>query len=1277
MKSNEEQLPSVDKKTTGIDNTRRPATSDSVPSGGDSKTGRRDNSKIHEMLDSCSPEHPDRQAAVKYIVEYMLDHYSEIIGKAMEEVPVSQDANKLKNPIPPDHIANKLLDKLTNDVEVAIAYYRELLNRAPPDHYYRPQCLEGLCSALVSRFSETREIEDLDEAILRQREELAIHISRGSNRSVSLNNLANMFSMRFEETDEMTDLDDAIKYHRESLSLRSPDHPHRYVALLGLGDVLKERFDLGGTIDDLEEAIPAYRELLSIWTTGHPNNSMALNRLASCLIVRYEQLGDTEDLKQSIAYLCESLRVCPGYHPEHSRCFDALATVISVRYNRFGEIKDLEEAMVLHKNALDLCPPGHPQRSMTLINFAISHKKRYERLGNMEDLEQAISYNREALTLVPFPTNERGKLLNNLANALQARYITLGSTKDLEESIIYFYDALNIYPEGDPERALPLNNIANAIHIRYELFGEPQDLEKLIMYRREALSLYPEHHIERAGALNHLASAIFLRFASFGSMEDLEECISINRTSMELSPADDDRCAALCNIVNALQTRYEHLGTAEDLDEAISYIEDGLRFESRGNLHLSVLLNTFGMVLQHRYRLVHNVDDLEYAIILYRKVLELQPPGHPLRFTSLNNISISLQGRYIRFGSPEDLEEAIQFLRESMACLTKSHTRYPFIINNLSEALARSSEKENMDEAVDLGRQALLMLSGGHPGRSRALLNLGDTLLSRFNLLNNMEDHDEAFTLYEQAAGTVTSPSFHCLFAAVRWMYRGNKYQHESVIRACKASLQLLHRSSMFQGNVESQHRFMIVANTRLPLSMISDAASFAINTGNLELAVEFLEQGRAILWSRVNNYKTTLEELRNIAGGIELADRLESINSQLNGIVFESKGGMIGKQDISFWNIFDAQMKNHRLLSEQREEIIGKIRKLRGFENFLQALPFKTLQLAAAEGPVIVINVGAFRCDAIIVLNDGSPILIPLPLLDEIEELTEQLNRHRFSRQIVSVLRNLWDLIVCPVVERLTKLGVPHKSRIWWCPTSDLCTLPIHAAGPYRPGEKNLPDIYLSSYTSTLTSLIRARENIAKSYEAPKLLVVGQLGPDLQSVQDEVDAIKEYKNDTSVLMGPEATPDTVLDGLKAHSWAHLACHGRLAKDNQLFRTHFELSGGELTLLDLIRAKIPNAEFAFLSACHSASGGVLTPDESIHLSAAMQFCGFRSVVGTLWEMADEDGPTIAKEFYNYMFRNETEINFRDSAAALYSAIRVMRKNKASPERWVMFVHTGA
>lgn len=74
--------------------------------------------------------------------------------------------------------------------------------------------------------------------------------------------------------------------------------------------------------------------------------------------------------------------------------------------------------------------------------------------------------------------------------------------------------------------------------------------------------------------------------------------------------------------------------------------------------------------------------------------------------------------------------------------------------------------------------------------------------------------------------------------------------------------------------------------------------------------------------------------------------------------------------------------------------------------------------------------------------------------------------------------------------------------------------------------------------------------------------------------------------------------------------------------------------GSPFELLDIMKAQLPNAELAVLSACHGAAVDQSAPNELIRL-AALQFYGFRCCK-TLWAMVDEDGPTV---FYRYMFRD--------------------------------------
>ena len=654
----------------------------------------------------------------------------------------------------------------------------------------------------------------------------------------------------------------------------------------------------------------------------------------------------------------------------------------------------------------------------------------------------------------------------------------------------------------------------------------------------------------------------------------------------------------------------------------------------------STSLNNLANSLHTRFKQSGRTEDLEDAISFHRQALTLRPPGHPGRSTSLNNLAVVLSTRFEQSGRVEDLEDAISF-----------------------------------------HRQALTLRPPGHPNRSYSLNNLAHVLSTRFEQSGRMEDLEESFTLHEQAANDLSSMPRLQLAAAVDWAVAARHYHHKSVICAYSASFQILNHCLISYPTVESQQTFL--ASAHIPRCLASDAASAAIDAGDLEAAVELLEQGRVVLWSKMEQYRHPLDQLRQVDS--ELADFLQTLSIEREHISVSSESGLL---DIEGPMVLDAQIQRNRILSEDWERVVEQVRKIEGFSNFLRAVPFATLQAAAAEGPVILINISNYRSDAIILHMNRPPSLVPLPDVRPVHliHLAEQLALARGtgagtdrSIDIAPILRALWKDIVSPVVDRLAEMGVPEKSRIWWCPTSTLCGLPIHAAGPYRPTQKNLPDIYISSYTTTLCALIKARSNTSDLFVVPKLLVVGQPGETLPNVEAEIDNLQQLGDFVDVLVGTEANHDKVLRGLRQHSWAHFACHGRLGDIAQPFRASFELhDGSSLTLLELIQARLPNAELAFLSACHSAEGGTITPDEPIHLAAALQFCGFRSVVGTLWAMDDEDGPTISKEFYKHMFRKSgNKANFRDSAEALNVAIRAMRKKGVPLERWIFFVHIGA
>jgi CHAT domain-containing protein len=192
---------------------------------------------------------------------------------------------------------------------------------------------------------------------------------------------------------------------------------------------------------------------------------------------------------------------------------------------------------------------------------------------------------------------------------------------------------------------------------------------------------------------------------------------------------------------------------------------------------------------------------------------------------------------------------------------------------------------------------------------------------------------------------------------------------------------------------------------------------------------------------------------------------------------------------------------------------------------------------------------------------------------------------------------------------------------------TGEFSFLPIHAAGIYRGDDRQcLSDYAVSSYVPTLSALIKARENwnpVARAAIAGLVVSEPSTGTRfLRHVESEANNVRSCFNSASAqILNPSATHMSVselrslLRGTTAHV-LHLACHG--IQDADALKSSFILGDGNLSIEHIMELNLPHAALAYLSACHTAKGSKNQPDQSAHLAASMLFCGFRSVIGTMW-----------------------------------------------------------
>ena len=324
--------------------------------------------------------------------------------------------------------------------------------------------------------------------------------------------------------------------------------------------------------------------------------------------------------------------------------------------------------------------------------------------------------------------------------------------------------------------------------------------------------------------------------------------------------------------------------------------------------------------------------------------------------------------------------------------------------------------------------------------------------------------------------------------------------------------------------------------------------------------------------------------------------------------------------------------MLQQQKLQDDREKLISQIQTLPGFETFLKPPAFDILRSAASHGPVIIINHFRWRSNIVIILHNAPPTLVPTndDFYSRANKLQDQLlgarmnglESDKYDGALRSILKELYEHVGQPVIKRLKELKVPEQSRVWWCPKSVFCSLPLHAMGPI-PSDMNPPqyflNLYTPSYTPSLSALIESRKPRSHAGGRPSLLLVAHPDERMPQALKEMRTVQAIDTRVTTLFAARATPTTVLASLRDHPFAHIVCHGIL-EPGKPFEAYFKLHGGKrVLLLDIVRSQLPNTEFAVLSACHTAE---LTDesiaDEMLHVAAAMQFCWFRSVVGTMY-----------------------------------------------------------
>ncbi|TDL19658.1 hypothetical protein BD410DRAFT_773568 [Rickenella mellea] len=1102
-----------------------------------------------------------------------------------------------------------------------------------------------------------------------------------------LYSLGLLLTQHFEATGAVENIEKAIMHQEQGVMLTPDGHPN---------------------MPDLEKAISNHERAVLLTPDGHPDMPRQLNSLGISLQIRFKHLGEMEDLEKSISNHERAVLLTPDGHPNMPGQLNELGNSFHTRFEQLGAMEDLEKSISNNEKAVLLTPDGHSDMPSLLSNLGNSLQTRFEQLGEMNDLEKAISNQERAVLLTPDGHPDMSGQLNNLGSLLQSRFEQLGEMEDIEKAISNKERAVLLTPDGHPDMPHRLNSLGISLQIHFKHLGEMEDLEKSISNHERAVLLTPDGHPNMPSQLNNLGNSLGIRFEQLGAMEDLEKSIANHERAMLLTPdGHPNMSGRLSNLGISLQTRFEHLGEMEDLEKAISNYERAVLLTPDGHPDMPHELNSLGISLQIRFEHWGEMEDLEKSIANHERAVLLTPDGHPDMPGQLNELGNSFHTRFEQLGAMEDLEKSISNNEKAVLLTPDGHSDMPGLLNNLGNSLATRfkhlGEMADLEKAMSNNEKAVLLTPNGHPDMPSWLNNFGTTLRTRFNHLGKIEDLEKAIYMYSKSANQIGSP-YQKFLAAILWAQCTHTLQHpDSTFQAYSTAFQILPQLCWPGLTIASRHRALQLARF-----VACDSAAAALSADNFNQALEWLEQGRSVVWGQLLQLQNPMDDLRAI--DLDLAERLSHVAFALeqggykeNRMVTESDVKMSSSQAIS---------KYHRLANEW-DSLVKVAQKKPGFKHFMLPKKISELQQAAFHCPVVILNISKYRCDALIVESPSEPphqvhfndftyakaksLQITLQKILSDEGIRDRMeDRHGgpafeegsdANAAFRHLLEELWKSVVKPVLDCLKSCQIQTENdlfHICWCPTGPLMFLPIHAAGLYNAdgsASVSLADVAVSSYTPTLSALLNRSPQKDKTPAFKFLAIIQPNTPGARRLPGTVEELKCIQNHVPtsslrILNGPDATTTTVLSSMEECSWVHLACHG-VQDASDPMKSGLLLQDGRLHLSKIIQKHITHGEFAFLSACQTATGDERRPEEAIHLAAGMLVAGFKGVIGTMWSIRDNDAPFVADKVYGRLLKNGKPSGVYP-AVALHEAVQELRK-RSGPNfsLWVPFIYMGA
>lgn len=725
-------------------------------------------------------------------------------------------------------------------------------------------------------------------------------------------------------------------------SMRSPDYAE---LLADTGTALMMLF--GGEQDGslLDEAERLRRRRLAVEARGGDGRARALTDLIACLRRRWEHQQDPSVLRECAALggeLADSPPDAPGVR------MTTLFWSGQVLHNLAAASGDTEvsvRALQLLRAAAETAESQHDLYAHVSIAYELSCALlgQYRAGHGLPALREAYDQAVVATALGVHPD-----LAAFYAHRMVVGRELAAATGDvplMREAADLGRSALSVSScqDDDPNRPLIHGEFSTTLHALYALTGDIDVLQHAVVAARDCEAAHPPDDPRRPAALGLLCELLMEQYAAQPNGTTLGEALHAARQAVDACPpGNPHRPRCLLRLSKALFL----LTVPDALDEAVELAEEAARE---------------------------------------------MPLDHPERPLALAQLAACLT-RSFELGAGDTMARVVEVTRDALRALPRDAPERAGVLVNLSSALRIRARQDTgirvLEEAAEIAREAV----AAAPGNAYTHAVLGFALQDRYEREPSSTVLRGARQAFAAAVETDGLPAAVRLkaYRALAWSHMASE-DPASALAACERAVDLLPGiASMVLWHRDRRRALLGTAG------LASEAASAAVAAGRPDRAVELLERARGTVLTETMDRRGMLAVLagrdRELAGRYDdLLQEVEFFDTDPDGLAILAVPGQLGGPDpmpraggreAGF--DFDGPSREQLLsmlariqarrqeLSALWEQLLGRIRRLDGFEDFMRPLSAEELRREAADGPIVLVNASRYRGDALIVSTDA-----------------------------------------------------------------------------------------------------------------------------------------------------------------------------------------------------------------------------------------------------------------------------------------------------------------